>query len=219
MIEYVPFVEKTSQTEGYTEVKFTIRKFSHGLRSRIRRQLAPSLAKIRELNDKITQIVDEFNLDQSAKTALTETPLVIPLSESGKPEIADPSEGSKFSIPQMQAIEHIGDIENEIQIVTASDVDIVWLKEGLIKLEGISMGGKPVDAQWLYEQGPELLCKEIVTAIKAEAGLIAEVKENLRLPSTSGAAVDGETNGTNAPGASEATGTKPETAEGITLIK
>jgi hypothetical protein len=215
MTKYEPQVTLNSQTEGFEEVSFIIRKFSHGLRSRVRQQLAPALSKIREKTERINELIEESSLDQPA--APVGIQLVIPLDDAGQPDQQPTPQ--RFTASQLAVIERISDINNEISIITAAEVDLVYLQEGLVSITGIEIEGKTPGAKLLYERGPEDLCQEIIAAIKEQAGLPSALKSNLGLPTTSGAVVDGQTSDTIAPDANAIAGMPLETAPDTSLTK
>lgn len=211
MIEYSDVVKiDHAKTEGYHEVSYTVRKISHGIRSKIRRQLAPTLAKIREKTEEIENLIREGQLNESVQAQIASSGEIVPLSDDPA-EIPGPTEelpvaktvtakGNSFTSDQIRIIEKIEDINNEIEIITSNDVDIVYLQHGLVSVDGLKIANnsKP-DYKLLYESGPEPLCLEIVERVKEEAGLTMAVKENLKSPTTSGAAAGGPTTDTIAP--------------------
>ncbi len=60
----------------------------------------------------------------------------------------------------------------------AGEVDRLYLRWGLLGLEGMTLDGEPATAETLAERGPEDLCREMVAAIKAECGLSGEERKN-----------------------------------------
>lgn len=221
MVKYNPLVQKTSRLPEFSEVNFTIRRISHGIRSRIRLELSASLGKIREKTDLITELVDEGKFVEPP--AFEDAQMLIPLEEglldSEPVPIPIKAEGRVWTKGQIKLMERISDVNNEIEIITATEVDPVYLKHGLVSFTGIDIEGKKPFWQAMYEDGPEDLCQEILIAIKSQAGLTSETKENLESPSTSGAQVGGANPSMIAPDASTQDGTQAETVKNISLVK
>lgn len=208
MINHEDILVVTSAIPEFSGVTFTIKKISHGLRTKIRRDLAAALAKIREKSEQIESIVDDFKLSDEP-----EEPQQLQLVElDDKGEVPAKKPGVRFNRDQTRAIQRITDINNDIEIITAGEVDPVYLRQAFISIDGFQIDGKAPDANTMYERGPEELCQEIIRAIKSAAGLTVAVKENLELPITSGAAAGGQMNDTIAPAASSMDGTENVTA-------
>jgi hypothetical protein len=62
--------------------------------------------------------------------------------------------------------------------IAAAEVDRVYLRCGLMAIEGLEVDGTPASAESLFEAGPDDLTREILTAIKAEWGLSEEERKN-----------------------------------------
>jgi hypothetical protein len=54
----------------------------------------------------------------------------------------------------------------------------LYLRWGLVALEGLEVDGLEASTDALIEAGPELLCREIVAAIKRESSLSEEERKN-----------------------------------------
>ena len=210
-MEYISSQTFTSQLSEFSGVSYTLKKFSHGSRSRLRAALAPALDAIRKHTDHIAEISDRHRLDllgEDAAPMREDDSIQLVLIDNG--QTAAPE--NTVSLEQRLAIDHIGDITREITNITDKDIDIQYLIASFLKMEGIkitdengtqygSPDKKPITAKVLFESGPEDLCKEVVANIKMLAGLTDSVKENLELRSISGAPVDSQTLSTIAPDA------------------
>jgi hypothetical protein len=211
-IKNVTLDTKLSDPE-FAGVRFTIRKFSHGVRTQLRTELAPALHKIREVTERIQLEVEKHQLGGSVEEPdevsatlegakmLDEAPAVTAAPEENSP---------KFTNEQMRAIERMNDWSREIDMINAAEVDPIYLRFGFISMEGIGdEEGNPYTADTLYNEGPEDLCKEVILAIKQLAGVAPKPEEaaNLESPTTSGAAAGGPTSVTTAPNANETIGT------------
>ncbi len=62
--------------------------------------------------------------------------------------------------------------------IAAAEIDRVYLRCGLIVLEGLDIDGAPATAETLFAAGPDDLTREILDAIKAEWGLSEEQRKN-----------------------------------------
>ena len=72
--------------------------------------------------------------------------------------------------------------------LAAGEIDRIYLEWGLRGLTGLVIDGEEVTAQTLIEKGPEGLVREVLAAIRREAGLSEEERKNSASPSTSSAA-------------------------------
>ncbi len=79
-------------------------------------------------------------------------------------------------------VEHLGasgDARGRLEAaLVAAEIDGIYLRWGLRKIEGMTLDGEPAIAELVAERGPEALCKEVVAAIKAECGLTLEEAKN-----------------------------------------
>jgi len=62
--------------------------------------------------------------------------------------------------------------------IAAAEIDRVYLRCGLVGIEGLDIDGAPASAESLFTAGPEALTREVVEAIKAEWGLSEEQRKN-----------------------------------------
>ena len=65
-----------------------------------------------------------------------------------------------------------------IQIILDSEVERLYLEWGLKEVHGLVIDGRDATCQTLVSDGPEELCREIVTAIRAECGLNPDERKN-----------------------------------------
>lgn len=59
-----------------------------------------------------------------------------------------------------------------------SEIEELYLEWGLVAIEGLQIDGLTADKHLLVSSGPELLCKEIISAIKAEVFLSEAERKN-----------------------------------------
>lgn len=62
--------------------------------------------------------------------------------------------------------------------ILAQEVDVMYLRWGLVKVEGLTIDGEAASAEQMIERGPEELVREIVRAIKEECGLSEAERKN-----------------------------------------
>jgi hypothetical protein len=62
--------------------------------------------------------------------------------------------------------------------VLNSEVSNLYLRWGLVSIDGMELDGQPATPELVLESGPEDLCNEIVAAIQAECGLSQEERKN-----------------------------------------
>jgi hypothetical protein len=60
----------------------------------------------------------------------------------------------------------------------AGEIDRLYLLWGLVGIEGLEVDGQAATPELLVEAGPEALCREILAAVKAEAGLTQDEQKN-----------------------------------------
>lgn len=202
MNKYNPIVECNSET--HPGVSFKIRTFSHGLRSKIRLELVKPSNKIREYMNQINELVEESGLVEDSPA---EPSPIIEIVE--KPQEDEQSSNRK----KQELLEKIEFINNESQIVTATEVDPVYLRYAFVSISGFEIeGADAIDWKQLYDFAPEDLCQEIIARIKAEAGIAGYQRENLELPTTSGAVAGGQMNDSIAQNANVPANIEGETA-------
>jgi hypothetical protein len=62
--------------------------------------------------------------------------------------------------------------------ILAQEVDAMYLRWGLVSIEGLEIDGEPATAGQLIEKGPEELTREIVGTIKEQCGLSDTERKN-----------------------------------------
>ena len=65
----------------------------------------------------------------------------------------------------------------EANILT-QEIEALYLRWGLVSLQGLSIDGEPATADRLLEKGPEDLVHEIVAAVKSQCGLSEAERKN-----------------------------------------
>jgi hypothetical protein len=72
-----------------------------------------------------------------------------------------------------------GDARESMEaVLLATEVEREYLLWGLIEVRGLEIDGRPATPESLAAAGPEDLCREIVSAIKAESGLTEAERKN-----------------------------------------
>lgn len=62
--------------------------------------------------------------------------------------------------------------------ILAQEIDAMYLRWGLVSIEGFMIDGELATAERLLEKGPEELFQEIVNAIRSECGLTEAERKN-----------------------------------------
>jgi hypothetical protein len=62
--------------------------------------------------------------------------------------------------------------------LTAAAIDELYLKWGLISLDGLAIDGRVAEPEALALCGPEALCHEVIATIKRECALTEEDRKN-----------------------------------------
>ncbi len=175
---------KTFPSTSCPGVSFTIRVMTDGVRSSLNLALAATLAKMRDITADIQSI--DFPRDEKGNVIESQ------------------------AVPQMLA--KATNLTDEALRLRRFSMDPEYFRLGFVSVSGILIDGKEnPDGPTLKESGPEELYREIVDRIHNEAELTAEERANLDSPTTSVAAVAGQTSDTTvAPADAKAT-TSPET--------
>jgi hypothetical protein len=70
-------------------------------------------------------------------------------------------------------------IDDRIQAgLAGAEIDELYLRWGLVSIEGLQLDGLPADLESLISSGPEPLCREIIAAVKRECTLTDEERKN-----------------------------------------
>ena len=71
------------------------------------------------------------------------------------------------------------DVQDKIEAnILAQEVDAMYLRWGLVSIEGMKIDGEPATAERLIEKGPEELTREIAGAVKEQCGLSENERKN-----------------------------------------
>jgi hypothetical protein len=60
----------------------------------------------------------------------------------------------------------------------SNEIDRIYLRWGLVSVEGLMIDGEPATPEKAIEVGPEDLSREILEAIRAETSLTADERKN-----------------------------------------
>ena len=70
-------------------------------------------------------------------------------------------------------------VADQIQAsILGAEIDELYLRWGLVRIEGLVLDGEDASIDTLIETGPEMLCREIVSAIKRECALGEDERKN-----------------------------------------
>jgi len=62
--------------------------------------------------------------------------------------------------------------------ILSQEVDALYARWALVGIEGLTIDGEPAGTEQLLEKGPEVLMREIVSAIKEQLGLSDAERKN-----------------------------------------
>lgn len=189
----------TKQSETQPGVSFTIKHI--GLARRTRMEL--STTKFRDQRRELFIINKELFEWRSA--ALKE----YTAAKKALDEATDESRSSAQTALESCAIalqpadkEAAVDAMNEALKLIDRQIEMAWIQDSLVSIDGLTVAGKPITTEQLLDMGPQALTDEISKAISNEAYLSADEAKNSQRPSTSPAAVDGPIPDTTATDAS-----------------
>lgn len=82
-------------------------------------------------------------------------------------------------IQRAEFLEAGGQVHDKIEAgILAQEIDAMYLRWGLVNIDGMTIDGEPVDCESLIEKGPEGLASEIVQAVKSQCGLSEAERKN-----------------------------------------
>lgn len=151
-----------SQAEECSGVSFTIKRISVHRSHAVEDIKEPFNAKLRPLRE-------EFQ----------------PLHEARKQALE-----SKSELPA-EKLSRWAELLNQMTRIDREEMTPAVLRYCLVKIEGLDIDGQPATLDLIRENGPDALYNEIATAVARELGLLPEEVDELKLPSTSAAVVDG----------------------------
>lgn len=93
---------------------------------------------------------------------------------------------------RMELCRRIREIASNLEFLDAADnvrekveanllsheIDLIYLRWGLVRIEGLSIDGETATVELAVAKGPEALTEEIVEAIKAQCSLSTEQRKN-----------------------------------------
>ncbi len=221
---------KSELAEYKSEVTYTIRKVSHGLRIKIRSQLTESVKQIQKLTEDLFAI-PEFaaTIKEADESEGITGPQADGIKLVDEPEVEDTSDEQEKLVALTKAAYQATWIRATIEAIQKKNVDPVYLKECLVIVQGITYTKNDIpenfrddeveyefDAASLLEYGPEELCLEIIDKIKLEFGITPVQELDLELGSISGAVEDGAKRDSGAATVGQGVSTKPEIAKSTT---
>jgi hypothetical protein len=190
----------THQSIACPGVTIKLRRIGPKKRAELEIALAPVRIRHRELSARYEDARAKLNMALDA----------MPRDEAGVPSVT----------PLMDDVLILGaefnQINAQVQSVNRAEIFPAFIAAALIGFDGISDDGKPITAEMLCEFGPDELFEETATIINGGVYVAPEQAENLLLPTTSSAPVDGTTNSTIAPSVSQPETIETATAEHVT---
>ena len=79
----------------------------------------------------------------------------------------------------LEYLEASADFREQVEAtLLEQEIDGLYLRWGLVGIDGLAIDGEPATIELLFERGPEPLAREIVASIKAECGLSDAERKN-----------------------------------------
>ena len=157
---------KEVKSKVHEGVNFTVRVMSEGFRTKILLGLIETMAAIRQYQTDLTRLNEE-----------------LPRTEDGNVDAAKAA-GSE-TLMQLQ------NLTDRILVLRKEKVHPVYAREGFVSTSNYALDGdEQPGIEAIRLRGSEAFYNEIVEAIRAEVELTDEQKQNLELPTTSGALVE-----------------------------
>jgi hypothetical protein len=80
---------------------------------------------------------------------------------------------------RIEYLEAGSDPKEKMQAATLSrELDRIYLRWGLVRIDGLEIDGSPATPEVLVRDGPEALVEEALEAIRAQCGLSQEERKN-----------------------------------------
>lgn len=193
----------TNDSKTLAGVRFTVHRMGFGRRTDLDLKTLKLRQRLRELeieNPAPTPL--EKDLDQQIATARRKA-MAVPETEVDQVIQADLLPLLDELRKAQEAIDP--DVKkkrvtlNEEYELVERQIRAVWIREGLISIEGGEVGG--MTAAELLDYGPPELALEIFQALASDGRLSGAETKNSSSPTTSGALVGGETSSSIAPSA------------------
>lgn len=175
----------------YPGVSFTIKVMTEGVRTRLMLGLINELAEIRKIQAELEMIElpkgNDGEVDEKATIA-----------------------------PDIMA--RVSSLTDKIQLIRKSKIDPIYGRTCFISVNGVKVDGKEAPTiDEIRDFAPEKLYQEIIKTIRNEVEMTDEEKQNLELPTTSGAQVAEATSDTTALTAGPTDYILTETAENFLI--
>ena len=220
-MEYRSTIEYQSKVaDGVT---FTLRRMSHARRIALNVKAAATLTKINELQQRLEPINEEI---ERAEAAAKLEPCTCSHSPEGhdKETLRCTVRGCGCRKPNPDP--EIGDyakhvsIQGEVLQALVNELYPIYIRWGVSEVQGLNIDGKPATPDSILESGDERLVAELGSEIQRLIRLGPDETLGFKQPTTSGAAVDGQTSTdpSTAPPASGESGMSAATAPAISPI-
>lgn len=216
---------RTIQSATTPGVSFTINRMVEARRTELRLQLVDIQDKVRERlrrvrrsNARIRSLLDAWK-DEHAEE-FGKLVAVVREQRSGDkptPSLLSDEQLAEIRISTLDLEDSREELNVEyekIRLIEESEIFPLWVKWGLVSVEGLLIDGQPVTADSI-SYGPSELYNEIVRAIESEIGLTQAELKNSASPSTSDGAEGGITTDSTAISASNTVSISPEIAVSI----
>lgn len=169
----------THESAACPGVTFTVKRFSVGMRTALRKRLEYILIKLRAIARDRADWLDEV----CATTGIDSADMTV----------------EKLSKADKAKFEAFVEQEDYLQVI---ELDPAHFDAGFVSIAGLTIAGEMPNAERLRDEGPPDLVHEILGKIREGFGLTAEQKANLESPTTLAAPADGQTSDTSAATAS-----------------
>jgi hypothetical protein len=182
----------TFESKTLPGVRFTIKKYTEGVRQELRRLQGSAPRELNEAQDEMNRALDEWKQSVAHLSAEEQA------RERGPLEL-------------WAAVDRVEDIRR-------NQIDPAYVRVALISVEGAQIDGHAMTAEDVINVAPTEFYREVLTRIKEEYGLTEREKGESEPPSTCGVAEGGCSNPTSAENASGTDSTSVETAPGTSLV-
>lgn len=206
----LPFESKVSIGTSYS-----LKKMSHGRRVALNIKAAAIFAKVSEAQRNLETVLDEIK--EAEKIAKTQP------CTCDHPSFDQPLEGAVDGTHHPETLRclyypcpcreahpdpEIGDynkrdeLNSKVWEIITNELYPEYILWGVKEINGLTIDGKPATAETLVSDGPEVLTAELGAEIYRIIGLTNEEVLGFKLPTISGAPMDGQTPSTTASPAS-----------------
>ena len=183
---------KTFESKTQSGARFVIKKMNDRRRRALEELQAPHTEFLRPLFEEYRPLSEEYLAAFSAAKSVGAAERKAAIAGGATEEEAL----AQFPIGKIEFAEdkfqRWAELKTEIREVERDGLEMAAMRFVVVRIDGFEIDGEAAGLEELLADGPDDFREEILLEVKRELGLLPDEQENLSLPSTSAAAVDGK---------------------------